>query len=114
VDSHFTRVEMWSIWGGKMFAAVSISIALRTAFAQEPEEALLLVYPVFAALSGMAWFIPAGRIPRKFAVLAVGAWLLAVAMVVQLTWAPILYGAYGLIVDLAYGLYLRRLGRELS
>jgi hypothetical protein len=114
VDSHFPRVEMWSIWVGKMFAAISISVALRSAFAQEPEKALLLVYPVFAALSGMAWFIPAGRIPRKFAVLAVGAWLLAVAMVVQLTWAPILYGAYGLIVDLVYGLYLRRLGRELS
>jgi predicted Ser/Thr protein kinase len=114
VDSHFPRVEMWSIWVGKMFAAISISIALRSAFAQEPEKALLLVYPVFAALSGMAWFIPAGRIPRKFAVLAVGAWLLAIAMVIQLKWAPIMYGAYGLIVDMVYGLYLRRVGRELS
>ena len=114
VDSHFPRVEMWSIWVGKMFAAISISVALRSAFAQEPGKALLLVYPVFAALSGMAWFIPAGRIPRKFAVLAVGAWLLAVAMVIQLKWAPIMYGAYGMIVDLVYGLYLRRVGRELS
>jgi hypothetical protein len=40
--------------------------------------------------------------------------LMAVVMVIQLEWAPIMYGAYGLIVDLVYGLYLRRVGRELS
>lgn len=114
-ENALSRLEMWSIWGGKLFAALSISIALRVEFAREPKTAILLVYPVFAALSGMAVFAWVSKMSRKRTFfLAAGCWLTGIAMVFHLEWAPIYYGVYCLVGVFIFGLYLRKLGKELS
>jgi predicted Ser/Thr protein kinase len=114
LDYSLSRKEMWSIWGGKFFAAVAISAALRTAFAHDPERALVLVYPVFAALSGMAVFILVAKMERKLVLLAFGSWLTGVVMVFKLEWSPIFYGVYAMAGVLLYGMYLRKLGEDLK
>jgi len=112
--NYLSRVELWSIWGAKLFAAVSISIALRVAFWDELGKALVLVYPVFAALSGMAVFVMVAKMPRILYFVPAATWLTGIAMVFHLEWAPILYGICALLGLLLYGLYLRKLGMELS
>jgi hypothetical protein len=112
-EHYLSRLELWSIWGGKMFAAVSISIALRMAFPQEPERAMVLAYPVFAALSGMAVFVQVCKMERKLYALAVWCWGAGIAMVFHLEWAPLIYGACATAGVVVFGLYLRRLGKEL-
>jgi serine/threonine-protein kinase len=112
-EHHLSRLELWSVWGGKMFAAISTSIALRLAFAHEPHRALLLVYPIFTALSGMAAFALITKTARKLSALPAGCWLLGIVMVLRLEWAPLLYGVYCLVGLSVFGLYLRRLGKEL-
>jgi hypothetical protein len=113
-EHYLSRLEMWSVWGGKMFAAASISIALRVGFRHDPVTAMRLAYVVFGALSGTAVFSMVSKMPRKLYVLPAGAWAAGIVMVCYLDVAPLLYGAYCLIGVAAYGLYLRRLGRELS
>jgi predicted Ser/Thr protein kinase len=108
-----SRRELWSIWGGKMFAAITISIALRAAFAHEALTAIRLAYVVFAALSGMASFAQISRMDRRLYVSAGLCWLVSIAMVFWLEYAPLLYGVLCL-AGIPYGLYLRRLGKELG
>jgi serine/threonine-protein kinase len=109
------RREMWSIWGGKFFAAVAVSIALRSAFAGEPERAMVLVYPALAAMAGMALFALGAKMKRGLHLfLATTAWLTAVVIPFRLDWAPLMYGVFVLICNTLYGLYLRRLGKELQ
>ncbi len=113
-ESAITRLELWSIWGGKMFAAISISIAMRVAFPHEPERVLHLVYPVFAALSGMAAFAMCSKMEWKLYALPATVWLVGIAMAFYLEWAPILYGILCCLGLPCFGLYLRRLGKELE
>jgi serine/threonine-protein kinase len=108
-----SRRELWSIWGGKMFAALSISVALRAAFGHDPVTAIRLVYVVFAALSGMAVFTLVSKMDPRLRGLALGSWLVGIVMVFRLEYAPLLYGVYCLLGVTLFGLYLRRLGGEL-
>ncbi len=114
-EGALSRRELWGIWGGKLFAALSISIALRVHFATEPKTALLLVYPVFAALSGMAVFAWVSKMPRVLYLLAAGCWFTGIYMMIgRLERAPLYYGLACLVGCSIWGLYLRKLGKELS
>jgi hypothetical protein len=108
-----SRRELWAIWGGKMFAALSISVALRVAFPHDPVTAIRLVYVVFAALSGMAVFTLVSKMEPRLQSLALGNYLVGIVMVFRLEYAPLLYGVYCLVGPVLFGLYLRRLGGEL-
>ena len=113
-EHYLSRLELWAVWGGKLFAAVSIAVALRVAFASEPVTAMRLAYVVFAALSGMAVFCQFSKMSRVLSLLPLGSWLVGVAMVFRLDLAPLMYGGYCLLGLCLFGLYLRRLGRELA
>src|SRR5262249_13887155 len=91
------RLEMWSTWGGKMFAAIAISVALRMT-PLDLHTTLGLVYVVFAALSGMAGFVLLTRTMPKLSFMAGGWWLVGIIMACWLEWAPLLYGTYCLCV----------------
>lgn len=109
-----SRRELWAAWGGKMFAAISISIALRAAFASDPVTAIRLVYVVFAALSGMAVFSQVSKMERRLYLFPATCWLVGIAMVFWLEYSPLLYGILCLVNVTLFGLYLRRLGKELA
>lgn len=111
-DAYLSRRELWSIWTGKLCAAVCISIALRLAI-PDARQAILMSYPVFAALSGMAVFVMVSKMPWPLFFLAAGCWLIAIVMVLHLEWSPIYYGLYSAAGLIALGGYLRRLGMEL-
>jgi serine/threonine protein kinase len=113
LEPSYSRVEMWSIWGSKFFAALSISIALRWRTSCEPQRAMLLFYPAYAALSGMAAFSQVSKMTWKPKLLAAAWGPAAVAMVFQLEWAPVIYGLYSLVGSVLFGVYLRKLGKEL-
>jgi eukaryotic-like serine/threonine-protein kinase len=113
-EHSLSRLEMTVIWGGKMCAAIGISIALRMVFVTEPATAVLLAYPVFAALTGLALFATCRRMPHWQWMLATGFCLLPILMAFQLSWAPILYGIYSMVTAFFYGFFMRRLGMELS
>jgi hypothetical protein len=105
---------MWTLWGGHFFAAASAAVALRVAFWQAPERAVVLTYLILAALGGMAVFTLAGKMTRGFYLLAAGAWAAAVAVAAYPDWSPLLYGAWATAGNAHFGLYLRKLGKELG
>jgi serine/threonine-protein kinase len=102
-----------AVWGGHAVAAASIAVALRTGLAVPPRDVILLMYPVFAALSGMAYLIEASKMPWKMSLGPVGYWLVGVVMLFHREAAPIYYGAYTALGVVFYGLYLRKLGKQL-
>jgi hypothetical protein len=113
-EHNLSRRELWAAWGGKLFAAVSISVALRSAFANDPLTAIRLVYVVFAALSGMAVFSQVSKMDRRVYVFPALCWLAGIVMVFRLEYSPLLYGVLCLVAVTSFGLYLRRLGKELG
>jgi hypothetical protein len=102
-----------AVWGGHAVAAVSIAVALRTGLAVPPRDIILLMYSVFAALGGMAYLIEASRMPWKMSLGPVGFWLVGIVMLFHREAAPIYLGAYTALGSVAYGLYLRKLGKQL-
>jgi hypothetical protein len=102
-----------AVWGGHALAAVFIAVALRTGLAVPPRDIILLMYSVAAALTGMAYLIEASKMPWKMSLGPVGFWLVGVVMLFHREAAPIYYGAYTALGLVAYGLYLRKLGKQL-
>ena len=72
------------------------------------------MYSVLAALGGMAYFIEASKMPWKLSWGPVGFWLVGVVMLFHREAAPIYYGVYVALGSVAYGLYLRKLGKQLG
>jgi serine/threonine protein kinase len=99
--------DPWAIWVGH-------AVALRTGLAVPAREVILLMYSVVAALSGMAHFIEASKSPRTYYWGPIGFWLVGVVMLFHREAAPIYFGAYYTLGLLAYGLHLRKLGRQLG
>jgi serine/threonine-protein kinase len=108
------RREYWMLWGGHIVATVGIAVALRTELAVPPRDVILLMYSVFAALNGWAYFIEASKMSWKLSWGPVGFWLVGVAMLFHREAAPIYFGVYLALATVAYGLYLRKLGKQLS
>jgi serine/threonine protein kinase len=106
--------EAWAVWGGHSVATVTLAVTLRTGLAVPPRDILLLMYSVFAALTGMAYFIEASKVSWKLSWGPVGFWLVGVVMLFHREAAPIYFGAYLALGSVAYGLYLRKLGKELG
>src|SRR5262249_61710260 len=106
--------EPWSLWGGAAVAAVMIAVALRRGLAVPARDVILLMYPVLAALalSGMVFFNEASKMPWKMSCGPVGYWLVGVVMLFHREAAPIYLGVYVALASLAYGLYLRKLGKQ--
>jgi hypothetical protein len=104
--------EPWAIWGSHAVATALIAVALRTVLAVPPRDVILLMYSVLAALSGMAYFIEASKVAWKLSWGPVGFWLVGVVMLFHREAAPIYYGAYVALGAVAYGLYLRKLGKR--
>jgi serine/threonine-protein kinase len=108
------RREYWSLWGGHAIATALIAVALRTGLAVPPREVILLMYSVFAALSGLVYFIEASKMSWKLSWGPVGFWLVGVVMLFHREAAPIFYGVYEALGGVAYGLFLRKLGKQLG
>jgi serine/threonine-protein kinase len=102
-----------AVWGGHAVANVSIAVALRTSLPVPPRDVILLMYSVFAALSGMAYFIEASKMSWKQSWGPVGFWLVGVVMLFDREAAPIYYGVYVALGSVAYGLYLQKVGKQL-
>jgi serine/threonine-protein kinase len=104
--------ESWSLWSGHAVATALIAVALRTGLAVSARDVILLMYPVLAALGGMVFFIEASKMPWKMSWGPVGYWLVGVVMLFHREAAPIYFGIYVALASLAYGLYLRKLGKR--
>lgn len=119
LDKHspeYLAVEsLWAIWLAKFFAAMAIAGSLRLS-GISAEEAILMCYPMFSALTGLVLATMAPRYWRPlygFAVIAWGNSLLLTLTVVQgLTVAPAIYGALATTLTTIWGIKLRRLSRE--
>lgn len=109
-----TLKEQCSIWGGKFIAAFCLSIAFRVVYWHQPYKAILLTFPVFAVMSGLALFATAAKMPRWCYGLSLGLCLSAVLMGCYLNVAPVIYGVVASVCSLTFGIFLHKLGRELS
>jgi serine/threonine-protein kinase len=106
--------EPWALWGGYIVATILIAVALRAGLAVPARDVILAMYPVLAAVGGMVFLIEASKMPWKMSWGPVGFWLVGVVMVLHREAAPIYLGVYEFLADLAYGLYLRKLGQQLG
>jgi hypothetical protein len=109
-----SRRQTWALWGGCIAATAMIAVALRTGLAVPARDVILVMYPIFAALVGWVFFIEASKMAWKMSWGPIGFWLLFVIMLFHREAAPIYYGVYYALASLAYGLYLRKLGKQLG
>jgi serine/threonine protein kinase len=119
--------SLWAVWTAKMYAAMTIAASLRllvTDFSfipapeshRSPENAILMCYPMFSALTG---FLLASIAPRFWKKLYLGAaicWLgsilLMFTIAFQLKIAPLIYGWGSMLIAISWGFYLRRLATD--
>jgi serine/threonine protein kinase len=108
--------EPWTVWGGHAVATVLIAVTLRMELAVPARDVLLLMYSVFAALNGMAYLIEVRKtfLPWKLSWGPVGFWLVGVVMLFHREAAPVYFGVYNALGCVVYGLYLRKLGKQLE
>jgi len=102
----------WAVWGGKMITMVAVGVMLRWTFADRPEQALRLLFPVAAALNGMVAFINETIWIRRHYAWAIVWWLAGVGMVFVVEWAPLIYGLLNLLACTAVGFILLRMRQE--
>jgi hypothetical protein len=110
-DNRQALTQLWTMWLGKMFAAICISISLRIVLG-DARAAVLMSYPMFAGLSGMILFVMAPQYWSGFYANAIGFWIVGVLMLLNREWAPLEYGAVASIGIAVYGIYVRRVARE--
>jgi|TARA_B110000495_G_C23033860_1_gene616675 serine/threonine protein kinase len=114
---HLAMESMWAVWLAKMFAAIAVAGSLRllaSGLSGSPsvEEAILMCYPMFSALTGFVLATIAPRYWRKFYFGAALCWLYSFVLMLNLTEAPILYGFGATVLALVWGIKLSRLARE--
>ena len=111
-DSRPARIQLWTLWIGKLCAAACICAGLRLALQVEARDAILMAYPMFAGLSGMLLFAMAPQFWNGFYWCGLGYWLLAGLMVLNLELAPLEYafGAFGGV--LVTGLYVQQVSQH--
>lgn len=120
--------SLWAAWIGKMLAAMAIAASLRLLASRSPdlgirglsavEVAVLMCYPMFAALTGL---VVATMAPRYWRFLyAPGAICLASSILLMWSvsigsmYAPIIYGSFATLFASLWGLKLRRLAEEFA
>lgn len=119
--------SLWAVWTAKMYAAIAIAVSLRllvTDFSfipaaesnRSPENAILMCYPMFSALTGFLLASIAPRFWKKLywgaALCWVGSILLMFTIAFQLKIAPLIYGTGSMLLAISWGLYLRRLATD--
>ncbi|MFT5303415.1 MAG: serine/threonine protein kinase [Mariniblastus sp.] len=126
---HLAVENMWAVWLAKMLAAIAVAGSLRLwASGLSPpslphssssaEEAILMCYPMFSALTGFLLATIASRYWRKLYFGAALCWLFSIVLMSTIAWgqnpaiAPILYGAGATVLAIVWGVKLRRLARE--
>jgi serine/threonine protein kinase len=124
---HRAMESLWAVWLAKMFAALAVAGSLRllasgfsvsSSTARSVEEAILMCYPMFSALTGFVLATMASRYWRKLYWGAALCWLASFVLMFTIalgyTIAPVLYGAGATVLAVVWGIKLKRLAREQS
>lgn len=113
-----TMEFLWSIWIAKMFAAIVIAVSMRIGPAESGTEGILLSYPMFAALSGMAVCCMAPRLWRALYLHAAGMWMAGIAIMITLSMGlqigPLILGACSSLGMVVWGIHLCRVANDLT
>ncbi len=113
--------QLWTIWIGYLVACAVMALMHRTLLAHHvlergpggPEHwEELILYPTQCILSGLAFFVMGSSYWGRCYAVGLCFFLLALLMVMDLTWAPIEFGLIWGGTLIAIGLHLRRLGKE--
>lgn len=111
-----TQEAIWAIWIGKLVGEVLACIALRILI-QDFETVLATAYPIFLAFSGMAVCCLGTILWERFYWMSTCFWLLVpiAAMLTSMdaSLGPIVY-ATSVIGVAMYGIYLKRVGKEID
>jgi hypothetical protein len=124
---HLAAESLWAVWIAKCFAAIAVAASLRLmashtaelggeAAFSPAEQAMLMSYPMFSALTGLVLASMAPRYWRPLYGLAALAWVNSILLMWTVTqastMAPALYGALATSLAFLWGLKLKQLSRE--
>jgi len=122
---HVAVESLWAVWLAKFFAAMAVAGCLRLMAsggtsspdgAEQTAGAILMCYPMFAALTGFALAAIAPRYWRPFYGAAILCWICSVVLMwtitMQLSLAPVIYGGAATCIAAIWGLKLRQLAHE--
>ena len=127
IGQRLVSESLWAVWTAKMYAAIAIAVSLRllvTDFSfmpepesnRSPENAILMCYPMFSALTGFLLASIAPRFWKKLywgaAICWLGSILLMFTIAFQLKIAPLVYGSGSTLIAISWGFYLRRLATD--
>ena len=101
---------MWSVWVGYVASCFVLAVAYRLATGLEIQTELLL-YPLLAALTGMAFFVLGSSYWGGCYLIALAFYALALLMNVDARWSPTEFGVLWAVALVVIGLRLRRLAQ---
>lgn len=96
--------QLWSVWIGYVLICLIVSLAMRTLYPGGRED-YYNHYPIFSAITGMAYFVLGASYWGMF-------FILTCLMLFEPQWSVLAYGGLWTLVLLTIGLRLRKLGRE--
>ena len=114
-----TERQLWSIWLGYLLGHAVIGVALREMVHRDligqggkggELWSELMTYPTSAALSGMAFFVMGSHYWGRCYAIGALFFMLAIVMPYRLEWAPLVFGSVWLVILVAMGRHLGRLG----
>jgi hypothetical protein len=109
--------QLWAVWGGYLVACFALGLSNRLALLSLDRSLALGVrmeprlYPSLAAMTALAFFTMAATFWGYCAVVGAAFLALAFVMAIDLTWAPLEFGATWAAVLLILGMRLRRLAQ---
>jgi serine/threonine protein kinase len=113
--------ELWTIWIGYVLAYLFGLLAIRCMVffeivargaAAPPHWETLIVYPVSAIASGLAFFIMGSNYWGRLYAVGLAFFVLAALMPLHLEWASLEFGTLWGLILLALGLHLRSVGKQ--
>jgi predicted Ser/Thr protein kinase len=102
---------LWSVWLGYIASCMLLSELTRQMFGVE-ELYRGVLYPHYAVLTGMAFFILGSTFWGKLYAIAIAFFVLACVMLIDLHWATLEFGGMWTVALCLVGLRLRKLGRQ--
>jgi tRNA A-37 threonylcarbamoyl transferase component Bud32 len=104
--------QMWAVWIGLIASCALAADAVRRQTAPGQSMELLHIYPLFAILSGFAWFVMGSGYWGWFYAMGVAFFAASIVMPFSLRWAPVEFGVLWAACLSIAAVRLRRLGRR--
>lgn len=103
--------HLWALWTGHFMASAGVFLAYRIQHHPDYVQGVLVAYPAYTALTGLAFFVMGSSIWFRNSLFGALWIVLAAAMPLFAAYAPLAYAGLNTAVNVNQALYMRHIAR---